>query len=664
MRWPTGAGRLCFGGDYNPEQWPEEVWAEDVRLMREAQVNLVSVGIFSWSLLEPEPGRFEFAWLDRVLDLLHGAGVRADLATATASPPPWLARRHPEMLPVTADGRTLWPGSRQAYCPSSPAYREAARRLVEAIATRYAEHPALALWHVNNEYGCHVAHCFCDTSAAAFRRWLQRRYGGLDRLNEAWGTAFWSQRYGDWEEIHPPRATPAFANPTQQLDFHRFSSDELLDCFRAERDALRRITPEVPITTNFMTPVFKPVDYVRWAPEVDLVSTDHYLRPAEGPTTLDLALSGDLTRGLAGGAPWLLMEHSTSAVNWQERNLPKRPGQMRRDALAHVARGSDGALFFQWRASRGGAEKYHSGMVPHAGTDTRVWREVRGLGADLRAIGEVQGSRVVADVALLWDYEAWWAVELDAHPSADVRYLDRVKAFHGALHAHCVTADVVPPGRDLSGYRLVVVPSLYLVSDEAAEGLSAWVRSGGHLLVSYFSGIVDPDDAVRLGGHPGAFRELLGIRVEEFQPLAAGETVTLDDGSRADVWTEDLRLAGAEPVAAYADGPLAGVPAITRNEAGRGVAWYAATRLDEAATGGLVARLCEEAGVRPVVEGAPAGLEAVRRRGPDADYLFLLNHGDEPAEVRAAGTDLLTGRSHDGAVTLGAGDVVVLRQVR
>ena len=664
MDWPTGEGRLCFGGDYNPEQWPEEVWLEDVRLMAEAQVNLVSVGIFSWSLLEPAPGRFDFGWLDRVLDLLHGAGIRADLATATASPPPWLAHRHPDVLPVTFDGRTLWPGGRQAYCPSSPAYRDAAVRLVEAIATRYADHPALALWHVNNEYGCHVAHCYCDTSAAAFRRWLRQRYGDLERLNDAWGTTFWSQRYGDWEEIHPPRAAPTFVNPTQQLDFWRFSSDELLDCFRAERDVLRRITPDVPVTTNFMTPSFKPLDYFKWAPEMDLVSTDHYLRPAEGPPTLDLALSGDLTRGLAGGAPWLLMEHSTSAVNWQPRNLPKRPGQMRRDALAHVARGSDGAMFFQWRASRAGAEKYHSGMVPHAGTDTRIWREVRELGADLRAIGEVQGSRVVADVALMWDWEAWWAVELDAHPSADVRFLERVRAFHTALHAHGVTADVAPPGRDLAGYRLVIVPSLYLVTDAGAEALARWVDAGGHALVSYFSGIVDPDDAVRLGGYPGAFRELLGVHVEEFHPLPAGDAVTLDDGSRADLWIEDLRLAGASAVATYADGPLAGVPAITRKAHGKGVAWYAATRLDESATHGLVARLCEGAGVRPAVERGASGLEAVRRRGSEADYLFLLNHGDRPVQVGEAGTDLLTGRAIDTQATIGAGDVVVLRQER
>jgi beta-galactosidase len=645
--WPIALDRLAYGGDYNPEQWPETTWRQDVRLMREAGVNLVSVGIFAWALLEPEPGRFDFGWLDRVLDLLHEGGVRVDLATATASPPPWFSRAHPDSLPVTFDGRTLWPGGRQAYCPSSPAYRAAAARLVEQLATRYAGHPALAMWHANNEYGCHVARCYCDVSAAAFRDWLRRRYRDLDALNEAWGTAFWSQHYSRWDEINPPRQAPNFINPTQQLDFARFSSDELLACFRAEREILRRLTPDVPVTTNFMTPAFKPLDYFKWAPEQDVISTDHYLRPAEGDPNLDLALSGDLTRGLAGGAPWLLMEHSTSAVNWQERNLAKRPGQMRRNSLAHVARGSDGALFFQWRASRRGAEKFHSGMVPHAGEDSRVWREVVALGRDLERLAPVRGSRVVADVAMLWDYESWWAVELDSHPSADVTYLDRVRAFHAALWRAGVTVDVVHPEHEWSGYQLVLVPSLYLVSDATAEALEQYVRKGGHAVVSYFSGIVDPDDAIRLGGYPGAFRELLGVRVEEFRPLAAGETVELDDGSVASVWTEDLRLDGAQAVMSHLDGR----PAVTRHEYGDGVAWYAATRLDPAP---LLERVCAEAGVGPVLPGLPAGVEAVRRRGADGDFVFVLNH--TAGAVAVPGEDLLGG---DGTVP--AGGVAVMR---
>jgi beta-galactosidase len=653
---------MCFGGDYNPEQWPEEVWREDVQLMREAGVTLVSVGIFSWAKLEPARGRYEFGWLDSVMELLHEGGVRVDLATATASPPPWFSRAHPDSLPVTADGRRMWPGGRQAYCPSSPAYRDGAVRLVQALAERYGDHPALALWHVNNEYGCHVARCFCDTSAAAFRVWLQRRYGDLDTLNAAWGTAFWSQRYYDWEEIWPPRLAPTFANPTQQLDYRRFSSDELLACFEAERDVLRRLTPAIPITTNFMVPRFSGADYWAWAPHQDVVTNDHYLVAADGDPAHQIALAGDVTRGLAGGSSWLLMEHSTSAVNWQPVNLAKQPGQMRRNSLAHVARGSDGAMFFQWRASRAGAEKFHSGMVPHAGTDTKVWREVVQLGADLGRLAEVRGSRVVADVAILWDYQAWWAVELDSHPSGDVSYLERVKAFHAALWRAGINADVVHPEGDMSGHRVVLVPSLYLVTDAAVANVAGFVSGGGHAVVSYFSGIVDEHDAIRLGGYPGAFRELLGVRSEEFHPLLEGERVALDDGSSATAWTEDLRVDGAEPLARYVDGPVPGRPAVTRRGVGSGSATYVATRLDDAALARLLREVCARAGVRPVLEDLPAGVEAVRRRGDAAAYLFLLNHGAEAATVAASGVDLLTGRQHDGAVELPAGGVAVLRE--
>src|SRR5829696_6233213 len=324
--WPTAVAGLCYGGDYNPEQWPETVWPEDVALMREAGVNLVSVGIFSWALLEPKEGSFDMGWLDDVLDLLHRNDISIDLATATASPPPWLSHRYPETLPMTQDGRRLWPGGRQAWCPSSPVFREKALALVEQMAGRYGGHPGLVLWHVSNELGCHNAHCYCDVSAVAFRRWLQQRYGDLDTLNEAWGTAFWSQRYGDWKEILPPRVAPTFPNPTQQLDFRRFSSDALLQLYEMEKKILREATPDVPITTNFMG-FFKPVDYWKWAAREDLVSDDSYPDPSDPEAHITAAMSRDLMRSLGDGAPWVLMEQTTVRVNWRERNVPKRPNE-------------------------------------------------------------------------------------------------------------------------------------------------------------------------------------------------------------------------------------------------------------------------------------------------------------------------------------------------
>jgi beta-galactosidase len=660
---PRALPRLAFGGDYNPEQWPASVHQEDLRLMREAGVDLVTLGVFSWAHLEPEEGRFEFGWLDEAVDGLHRAGVRVDLATATASPPPWMAHRYPDSLPVTAAGSRLWPGGRQGFCPSSPTYRERALRLCRALAERYGGHPAVVLWHVGNELGGHNAHCYCDVSAAAFRVWVERRYGDVQRLNEVWGTAFWSQRYGSFDEVLPPRLAPTFPNPTQQLDFRRFSSDELLTNYRNEREVLREVCPEVPVTTNFMVMAHvRDMDYWAWAREVDVVANDHYVNAADFEGWRELAFSADLTRGLAQGSPWLLMEHSTSAVNWQPRNVAKQPGELARTTLSHVARGADAALFFQWRASRAGAEKFHSGLVPHAGTDTRVWREVVGLSRALDRIGEVTGSRARNQVAFLFDWHAWWACELDSHPSVDVTYLDRAHALHGALLDRGVGVDFVHPEGNLTGYDLLVVPTLYSVTDAAARNVADAVEAGASALVTYFSGIVDENDHVRLGGYPGAFREILGVRVEEFTPLRDGERVRLSDGSTADVWTEHLHLDGAEAVTTYLDGPVSGVPAVTRNSYGRGAAWYAACRGDTDATAALMRRLLEEAGVRPVA-GTRAGVEVVRRVADEGrSWVFVINHTDEPAVLQLTGHELLRDETVAGGLEVPAGEVAVVRE--
>jgi beta-galactosidase len=651
---------VSMGCDYNPEQWPPHVWREDVELMREAGLGFVTLGVFSWALLEPEPGRFDFGWFDEVLGLLHEGGIAVDLATATAAPPPWLTTAHPEILPVDEQGRTLWPGSRQSWCPSSPVFREHALRLVREMAGRYGSHPAVRLWHVSNELGCHNGRCWCDVSAAAFRDWLTKRYGDVDELNRVWGTAFWSQHYTSIEQVLPPRITPAVPNPTQQLDFARFSSDALLDYHRAERDVLREVSPDIPVTTNFMVSSSQSEqDYFRWAPEQDVVSQDHYLDHRLPDPRADQAFADDLTRGVAGGEPWLLMESATSAVNWQPVNVAKRPGELLLDSLRHVARGADAVGFFQWRASAAGAEKYHSALVPHAGPDSERFREVAALGAALGRIGEVAGSAVQADVALLFDWDSWWACDLGSHPSRELRYLDAGQRWHQALAGLGATTDVVHPSADLSGYRLVVVPTLYLCSDETATALEAYVEAGGHVLVTYFSGIVDPDDHIRLGGYPGAFRDLLGVRVEEFAPLLDGESVALDDGSRADLWTELVTAPDAEVVARFVDGPRPGGPALTRRAVGSGTAWYLATRLDRPATAALADRIAGEAGV---VRLATDGVEAVRR----GRYLFVLNPTGHPVTVTTDGVDLLAedrpAGGPGGTVTIAAGRAAVIRE--
>jgi beta-galactosidase len=651
---------IAYGGDYNAEQWDASVRKEDLELMAEAGVTFLSVGIFSWALLEPREGEYDFEWLDDVLDNLAAAGIKVALATATPAPPAWLARKHPEILPVTADGTVLGPGSRRHYSPSSAIYRRYATGITRVIAERYKDHPALALWHVDNELGCHVSEFYGEEDAAAFRAWLERRYGTIAALNSAWGTAFWSQHYDSFAEILPPRVAPSTLNPGQQLDFQRFNSWALMDYYRSLLAVLREVTPHIPATTNLMaSSATKSMDYFDWAKDLDVIANDHYLVAADPERHIELAFSADLTRGIAGGEPWILMEHSTSAVNWQSRNRPKMPGEMLRNSLAHVARGADAVMFFQWRQSFAGSEKFHSAMVPHGGRNTRVWREVVELGTALQRLAPVRGSKVESRVAIMFDYEAWWASELDSHPSQDVKYLDLLRALHRSLYLRGVSVDFVHPSASVDGYALVLVCTLYNVTDAAAANIAAAAEAGATVLVSYFSGVVDENDHIRLGGYPGAFRELLGITVEEFHPLLAGESVKLSDGSVGSVWSEHVHLAGAEALSSFTEYPLEGAPSLTWRSVGRGAAWYLATLPDREGIEALVDRLLAESGVTPVA-AADDGVELTRRLSDDGSYVFAINHSRTDAAVSASGIDLLTGEPFSGTVP--AGRVAVIAE--
>ena len=629
----TGPPRLEFGADYNPEQWPRPVWDDDVRAMREAGVTIVSLGIFSWARLEPAAGRYDFGWLDDAIDLLHANGILVDLATSTASPPPWLTTAHPEILPVDRLGHTVWPGGRQHWRPTSPVFRQHALRLVRALATRYANHPALTAWHVSNELGCHNAYDYSDDAALAFRIWLRGRYGTLEALNDSWGTAFWSQRYGTWEEILPPRLAATHPNPSQQLDFKRFSSDALLDHLRAERDILREITPDVPVTTNFMVMgQTKAMDYAGWAAEVDFVANDHYVLP--GPQARDeLSFSANLTGSLAGGRPWFLMEHSTSAVNWQPINVAKKPGEMVRDSLTHVAYGADAVCYFQWRQSVAGAEKYHSAMLPHAGTDSEVFRSVAAFGARLGSLAAVAGtSRTRAKAAILFDWTSWWAAEQDSHPTDRLSYRQEALDWYTAFLDLGVRADVVPLDAPLEEYAVVVAPVLHVVPAALAARLTAYAEAGGHLITTYFSGIVDEHDHVWLGGYPGALRDLLGLRIEEFAPLLDGERVELDNGTAGTLWTDrvDVTDPATEVLVSYKTGELAGRAAVTHRAAGAGSAAYVSTRLGPDGLAPVLGELLSRAGVRSELPEEVRGRVELAVRG---DIRFLINRTDEPVDL-------------------------------
>jgi beta-galactosidase len=659
-------GRIGYGADYNPEHWSQAVRDEDLKLMADAGVSLVTAGIFSWAEVEPREGEYDFGYFDAVLDGLAETGVSVCLATMTASPPPWLSHRYPETLPRTADGTILSPGGRQHFCPSSPVYREHAGRLVEQLATRYAGHPALALWHVGNEFACHVRACYCDVSAADFRRWLIEKYGDLDALNAAWSTTFWAQRYADFAEILPPRVAPTFPNPAQQIDFARFSSDAQLDCYLAEKTILRRLTPDVPVMTNYVGLVQKALDWYRWAPHQDVAAIDSYPDPYDPRAHVEAAFGYDLIRSVKGGQPWLLMEQAPSAVNWRERNAPKAPGLMRLWSWQAVAQGADAVVFFQWRQTAGGAEKFHSAMVPHGGPNTRTYREVRALGHELAAVPELLGTTVHAEVALLHDWNSWWGLELDSHPSGDLDLLDAHRAHYAPLFDAHVACDVLPPTADLAGYRLVVVPNLYLLDRAAAARLASYVEGGGTLVVSFFTGIVDADDRAYLGGYPAPLRELLGLRIDEFWPLATGATIGLagtlstPDG-HGTLWSEWIEPEGAEVLATFADGELAGRPAITRHRHGAGTAWYLGTRPDPATMRAVLDAARATAGVDPVLPNLPDGVQA----GIRGDHVVLLNHTTESVTVplAAPAPDLLTDPSVPlSEVRLAPRGVAVLRR--
>ena len=660
---------ILYGADYNPEQWPEAIWQEDMRLMKLAGINMVSINIFSWAILEPRPGEYDFAQLDRVMDLLAEHGIMADLATATASPPTWMSRVYPAMLPVTRTGVRLSHGSRQHYCPNSQDYRREAAFLVERLAERYRAHPALRMWHVNNEYGCHVPACYCDVCAEAFRAWLRERYQSLEELNSAWGTTFWSQRYFAWEDILPPRATPAQNNPSQALDYWRFMSASLLACYLLEAEILRRVTPAVPLTTNFMV-AHKPTDYFAWAPHLDIISFDQY--PALTTPAWENALTHDLMRSLKGGQPHLVMEQAPSQVNWMEQNPQKRPGVLRLQSMQAIAHGADGVLYFQWRQSEAGAEMFHSAIVPHEGSEHgRVFRQVAGIGAELRQIApQVAGSRIEAEAAVMMDWQNWWAVEYQPGPSNRLNYWQEVKASYRALHACNVALDVISPDAELSRYRLLVAPLLFMLRPGVAAKLKAFVQRGGVLLTTFFSGIIDHRYHATLAGYPGELRELLGIHVEEFDPLleTMSNAVRIEEGPLAGVypctlWGELLHLEGAQALGTFTADYYAGRPALTMHSYGQGYAWYLATRGSDELLDRLARLLCQQANVKPTLE-VPHGVEVTKRRRIDGRQVyFVLNHTAEKIELSLPQGEfysLLNQRKVSGAIEISAQDVQIL----
>ena len=519
---------ILYGGDYNPEQWPRSVWEDDYAGFDQARINTLTVNVFSWAALEPREGRYEFGVLDEIVERAERAGRYLVLATSTGAMPPWLATDYPEVLRVDFEGRQHGYGQRHNACPSSEVFRRRSAELAGVLAERYARSSGLVVWHVGNEYG---GACYCQLCVAGFRTWLQARYGSLDQLNEAWNGSFWSHNFSDWGQIVAPNALTehwrgedhtAFQGIT--LDYRRFMTDALLECYLVEKRAIRQWDEETPVTTNFMG-LYRPIDYFRWSEHLDLATWDNY--PPTMRSEVRMALTHDLNRGLKGGQPFWVMEQTPSRTASRDVNPLKRPGVMRLWSWQAVAHGADAVMFFQMRASRGACEKYHGAVLDHAGrTDTRVFREVAGLGAEFAALGDLTiGGTTPARVALIWDWDSWWAWEMTDGINRCWKYIDAVLSFYRAWWGLGVDIDVLPINADLSRYDVVLAPLLHMVKGDIVDRLSAVVVRGGTVVTGVLSGRVDESDNAYLGAAGSALAELAGIRIDEIDAAEPGETV-------------------------------------------------------------------------------------------------------------------------------------------
>ncbi|WP_438444160.1 beta-galactosidase [Gorillibacterium sp. sgz5001074] len=674
--------KIWYGGDYNPEQWEKPVWDEDMRMFKLAGIDVATLNVFAWAKNQPDEDTYDFQWLDDMMDKLHAEGIGVCLGTSTAVHPAWMARKYPDVLQVNFQGQKRKFGGRHNSCPNSPTYRKYAVRMAEKLAERYKNHPALLIWHISNEYGG-AGNCYCDNCERAFRQWAKARYGTLDELNRAWNTSFWGHLFYDWDDIVLPNALSEEWHGADgrtstnfqgiSLDYMRFHSDSLLECYNLEYEAVKKHTPDIPVTTNLMG-AYKKLDYHKWAKHMDVVSWDNYPR-LDTPFSYT-AMVHDLMRGLKDGQPFMLMEQTPSQQNWQPYNSLKRPGVMRLWSYQAVARGADTVLFFQLRRSIGACEKFHGAVIEHAGHEhTRVFRECAQLGAELGKLGDqLLDSRVSAKVALLFDWENWWAIEMSSGPTVALNYMDEVHKFYDALFRSGIAADVVGVAADLSAYDLVIAPVLYMVKLGVASRLEQYVKAGGTLITTFFSGIVDENDLVRTGGYPGELRHLLGIWAEEIDALlpdqrnrmvmqepAPGLKSEYECGMLCDL----IHSEGAAVMAVYGDDFYRRMPALTVNRFGEGEAWYLATSAEAAFLQDWLPQLCASRGIAPLIPRMPEGVETTLRIKDGQAYLFVLNHNADAVAVdlgERSGIDLLTGLTVQSGVNKLAGrEVWILR---
>ena len=647
---PKTFQRILYGGDYNPNQWPKEIWEEDMRLFRKAGINSATINVFSWAKIQPSEHEYYFDELDDVVEMLSRENCDIVMATSTAALPAWMFQKYPEVARTDYEGRHHKFGQRHNACPNSPVYRHFAKLLAEKLAERYGSNEHVTCWHVNNEYG---GECYCENCQKAFRVWLKDKYKNIETLNRAWNLEFWGHTVYDWNEIVLPNALSegigddhtAFAGIS--IDYRRFNSDSLLDNFKMERDAIRRFDSKTPITTNLMG-TFKGLDYFKWAKELDIVSWDNY--PSYDTPWSMVAMQHDLMRGLKG-QPFMLMEQTPSQQNWQPYNSLKKPGQMRAQSYQTLAHGADTIQFFQLRRSVGACEKFHGAVIEHAGTEnTRVFREVSQLGAELNALGDrILGADNPAEVGIIFDWENYWALEYTSGPHRDLKYVDQIHQYYRYFYGKHIPVDMIPADADFSKYKTIIAPVLYMVREGMQEALERYVENGGTLVTGFMSGIVDQSDNVHLGGYPGPLRKLTGIWAEEIDALAPEQSNTLrfSDGTEftCRLLCDILHLEGALSLADYSSNFYASSPAVTKHTFGQGTVFYIGTQLEPGALEKVLDQMTADADVSPVIP-EPTKLEIVCRTVSEKRYYFILNLTGETLPLPqffAGRVNLLTG---------------------
>ncbi|SFQ31365.1 beta-galactosidase [Caldicoprobacter faecalis] len=673
---------FLHGGDYNPDQWKHtpEVWDEDMRLMKLAHCNVMSVGIFSWASLEPEEGKFEFGWLDTIMDKLAENGIYAILATPSGARPAWLAAKYPEVLRVLPNRVRILFGGRHNHCYTSPVYREKTRLINQKLAERYKDHPALLAWHVSNEYG---GECHCELCQQAFREWLKKKYDNdLDKLNRAWWTGFWSHTYTDWDQIQSPAPHGEGSIHGLNLDWKRFVTHQTIEFMKNEIAPLREITPNVPVTTNFMG-TYTGLNYWKFAPELDVISWDNYPRwHGEEPDwelAYKVAFVHDINRSLKGGKPFMLMESTPSMTNWQPVAKLKRPGMHLLSSIQAVAHGSDTVQYFQWRKSRGCVEKFHGAVVDHCGHEnTRVFRDVAEVGKVLEKLDPIIGTTVRPEVAIIYDWENRWAIDDAQGPRREKKdYLLTCQSHYRPFWENGVPVDVIDMDCDFSGYKLLVAPMLYMVRPGVAERIEKFVEEGGTFVTTYWSGIVDENDLCFLGGFPGPLRKVTGIWSEEIDALYdhdVNHVVLKDDnplGLKGEYEARELcdliHAETAEVLATYKSDFYAGRPALTVNSFGKGKAYYIAFRNNGDFLTDFYGALIRELNLKRAVDTElPQGVTAQMRTDGERVFVFILNFVPEERQVDLKDMrfkDMITGEDITGRISLPPYGVKILERL-